>query len=96
VPSYGIKQDDPTSRARPWASPEDLEEHRLLMTEDAKKSQVEAELVSRIMMERMHRSLSVENYTQSDLNEIQEEALRRRRREDEERWEREGERYGRW
>lgn len=42
VPSYGIKQDDPTSRARPWASPEDLEEHRLLMTEDAKKSQVEA------------------------------------------------------
>jgi hypothetical protein len=96
VPSYGIKQDDPTSRARPWASPEDLEEHRLLMTEDAKKSQVEAELVSRIMMERMHRSLSVEDYTQSDLDEIQKEALRRRRREDEERWEREGERYGRW
>lgn len=47
-------------------------------------------------MERMHRSLSVEDYTQSDLDEIQEEASRRRRREDEERWEREEERYGRW
>jgi hypothetical protein len=89
VPAYGVKQDDPTSRALPWASPEELEEARLEMTEQAKESQVEAELVSRIMMERMCRRRDVEDYTQSDLDEIQEEAFERRRREDEER-------YGRW
>jgi hypothetical protein len=96
VPDYGVKQDDPTSRARPWGSPAELEEARLEMTEQAKESQVEAELVSRILMERMCRARDVEDYTQSDLDKIQEEALTRRMREEDEREEREERRWARW
>lgn len=90
MPRYGIKQDDPTSRAIPWTSPDQLEQTRLVRTEEAKKSQVEAELCKRIMMEKMCRSQKC-SFTMVELEEVQEEAVLRRREDARRRREREDE-----
>jgi hypothetical protein len=94
VPFYGIRQDDLTSRARPWARGlEDLEVYRLVRTEEAKQSQIEAELCARIMDSGVRNGVRHDHwqkrpFTLSDLEGIQEEVMQRRLRDEQrtQRW----------
>jgi hypothetical protein len=88
-PFYGSRQDDPTSRARPWArGPEDLEVFRQVRTQEAKESQIKAELCTRIMDSGVRNGVRHVPWQQkwpfilSELEEIQEEAMLRRLREE--------------
>jgi hypothetical protein len=94
VPFYGIRKDDPTSRARPWARGlEDLEVCRLVRMGEVKQSQIEAELCARIMDSGVrngvrHARWQKMAFTLSELEDIQEEAMQRRLRDEQrvQRW----------